>query len=570
MRILLTCYIIIISLSKVFSQNSDSSFYRSPIDYPISLSGNFGELRNNHFHSGIDIRTGGEEGKIIYAVADGYVSRIKVSAFGYGNALYITHKNGQVSVYGHLKSYSNKITSFIRAEQYKIESFEIDLFPNKLDLPIIKGDTIALSGNTGGSEAPHLHFEIRDDKTEWTKNPLLNGFSVPDTVKPEIYKIAIYPLNSNSLVENENERKIFDVKVDRGNLSMANQNPIDVSGNIGFAIETNDEENDNAGKNGTYSIQLFIDNILQYQYKINSFAFDQTRNINAHIDYQFKNKFGIKLQKCFVEPNNKFPCYQTNKTRGIFNFSDDSIHLIKIVVEDVHNNSNTLLFIVQSHEYSISKKEKLIKASQDFFYYNIDNNFNRDGIYVHVPKGAIQNDINFEYNIESNTKYYSPIYKVHREDEGLLIPYNLKIKVQKKITKKLQPYLLIASINANGSISAEGGKFNETTNMVESNLKSFGYFTIAIDTIKPTISKVVIDKINAKTRNIIVKVSDNLSGIKSYRGSIDNKWILMEYDYKNGMLIYTFEDNYNDELPHEFKLTVIDQKGNSNSIQKTF
>jgi len=560
----------LVQINFSFSQKIDSSYYRSPIDFPISLSGNFGELRSNHFHSGIDIRTKGEEGKVVYAVADGFVSRIKVSAYGYGNALYITHPNGQVSVYGHLQQYNKKITEYIRTQQYNVESFEVDLFPQKNILKVNKGDTVALSGNTGGSEAPHLHFEIRDDKTEQIKNPLLNGFFVPDSIKPTITELVLYPKNIHAAVNNENERINYDVKNVRGNLSLVNNKPIEVSGIVGFAIETNDEENDHAGKNGTYNIQLYVDNELRYEYKIAAFAFEQTRNINAHIDYQLKKKSGKLIQKCFVEPNNKFPCYKFDKNRGFVNFTDDSIHLVKIVVSDVSSNQNTLLFLVQSHKNIAKEKDKNKGQTQDYFYHNIDNYFSRDGIKINIPNSVLQNDISFEYKMEVSHKNYSPIYKIHHEEEGLLAAYSLKIKPTKSISDKLKSKLLIASVNHGGGLSAEGGSYNTTTNTVDANLKNFGYFTVAIDTVKPFVGNIIIDKPSAKIRNIIVKISDNFSGIKSYKGTVDGKWILMEYDYKNARLIYTFDEKYNDELPHKFAIIVTDQKGNEAKAVKEF
>ena len=546
------------------------SYFRSPIDFPISLSGNFGELRSNHFHSGIDIRTNGEEGKAVYAVGNGYVSRIKVSPYGYGNALYITHPNGMVSVYGHLKSYNKKIEEYLRKEQYKQESFDVDLFPAKDALPITQGDTVALSGNSGGSEGPHLHFEIRDERTEHTLNPLLHGFSVPDSSKPEVYQVALYPRSDEAMVNGLHSKKIIPIKVERGNLSMNEPKQIEVSGEIGFSIETFDEEDDHAGKNGTFSIQLFVDDVLQYEYKIKEFAFDQTRNINAHIDYAQKKKTGTLFQKCFVEPNNKFPCYKISKDRGVVAFYDDSIHLIKIVVADVIGNENTLLFVVQSKATAKPIQKKIHKHARDYFYYRIDNFYKQDAVEVEIPKGVLQNDISFEFNSEENPTYYSKIYKIHREDEGLLGAYRLQIKPEKWLPERLKSKLLIASVSPSG-LSAEGGSYNEASKSVEAQLKNFGFFTLVLDTVKPKVTSIIIDKSEAKVRNIIVKASDNFSGIKTYRGELDGKWILMEYDYKSSSFIYTFDERFDANLTeHLFRFQVGDYKGNMRVVEKKF
>jgi murein DD-endopeptidase MepM/ murein hydrolase activator NlpD len=196
-----------------FGQNQyPKDFFRSPLDIPLQLSGNFGELRPNHFHSGFDFKTQKKEGFNVYAVANGYVSRIKVSAYGYGNALYITHKNGYVSVYGHLQRYDSTISNYVIKKQYELESFEVDLFPQKNEIMVTQGQLIALSGNTGGSEGPHLHFEIRDQKTEEIINPYYFGFDIEDTIAPSIEGISIYPIEQNSKINGSNHAKYYDVK----------------------------------------------------------------------------------------------------------------------------------------------------------------------------------------------------------------------------------------------------------------------------------------------------------------------------------------------------------------------
>jgi hypothetical protein len=289
-------YTCVFCLVYAYGQPTDKypkDYFRSPLDIPLFLAGNFGELRPNHFHAGIDIKTESVEGKNIYAAAEGYVSRIKIATNGYGKVIYITHPNGYVTTYAHLQRFSDKIEEYVKKQQYHKEKFEIELFPGKKQLPVEKGEVIALSGNTGGSGGPHLHFEIRDEKTEIAINPLLFGFDIKDDIKPVIKNIAIYPLNDSSYVNGVNKEKYIDLAGSEGKYRITG-GPYTVSGEIGFSVEANDYLNGSSNKCGLFSVELLLDSNRIYYHEIEQIAFSESRYINSHVDYKKARETGLR------------------------------------------------------------------------------------------------------------------------------------------------------------------------------------------------------------------------------------------------------------------------------------
>ncbi len=527
------------------------------------MSGNFGELRPNHLHSGIDLKTDGKEGLHVFAAADGYISRIKISPFGYGNALYITHSNGYITVYGHLQSYNTKINEYVKKVQYQRESFEIDIFPTPNELKVKQSEIIALSGNSGGSEGPHLHFEIRDDKSEWPINPLFFDFNIADTIKPSISLIEVYPLNEISFVNNRNTPIKVDVQNDKktGILSLSTKDTIRVHGIIGFGIITTDTENGSSNPNGTYSVALNIDGETVYEHSIDKFSFDQTRYVNAHIDYAEKIKNSIKIQRSFVSPNNKLPIYKIKKKRGVYVFNDDSIHSVIYTVKDIFNNSSELSFIVLSD--SKVKMSELPISSPNYaatFLFDHINTFKTKNISIDFPKNVLYEDLKFDYFMSDSIKGFSPIHHIHYETIPLHSSYSLFIKGN--VPDSLKKKALIVSLDEKGKPTSEGGEW--TKNGVLTKTRSFGNFSISIDTVAPIIKAINInaDKNVAKNKTLEMGIYDNLSGIASYRGTMDNKWILFEYDAKERRLFYTFDDSIKSG-EHTLELTVKDNKGNT-------
>ena len=277
--------------------------FTNPLDITNYLAGNFGELRNNHFHSGLDIKTQQREGLNVYAVGDGYISRINISPTGYGNALYIDHPNGYTSVYAHLQKFNEEIEKYVRAYQYKNETFAVEIYPNKNELKITQKDLIALSGNSGGSGGPHLHFEIRDTKSEEPINPFLFGFDIPDTQKPSITGMYIYPINGQ-------------VNGKKSRMSIADGGVVNAIGKIGFGIKTYDKHNGAQNNNGTYKIDIFVNEEQIYGFTASRLAFDETRAINSVCDFEDIQKNNSWVYQSHVQEGNPLRLFSNLKDYG--------------------------------------------------------------------------------------------------------------------------------------------------------------------------------------------------------------------------------------------------------------
>jgi murein DD-endopeptidase MepM/ murein hydrolase activator NlpD len=543
-------------------------YFRSPLDIELSLSGNFGEIRPNHFHSGLDLRTQNKEGLKIYAVAEGYVSRIKVSPFGYGRALYITHPNGYVSVYGHLSAYSGVIADYVKKAQYAKESFEVELFPAKDELKVTKGQIVALSGNTGSSGGPHLHFEIRDEKTEAIINPLFFGFKVPDTVKPKIKNIAVYPLDNNSSVNGKKSPKIMTATLVKGKYSV--KDSLKLSGSIGFAIETIDGENNSPGPNGTFDVSLYVDGEKVYAHTLRSFTFEQTRYVNAHIDYPNK-RAGKTLQRSFLVKNNQLSIYHDVKNRGAISFTDSSYHTVKYEASDINGNTSTIELKVKSTPPPPSKTvylKDLEQAALSKFDCTKESNYQSTDVKINIPADALYEDIEFKWSKSKDTLAgaIAPVHYVHDANVPVHKAYSLSIKT-KQIPNSLQSKALIVFVHGKGK-SAEGGEWAD--GWITTQTKRFGKFTVVLDTVAPTIKPVNIlaGKDLSKAKSIMIKVSDDLTDIEQYRATIDGKWVLMEYEPKQALLYHTFDGLA--KGTHTFKLEVRDEKGNASSYEAKF
>lgn len=541
---------------KVYPEN----YFTTPLKIPLILSGTFGELRSNHFHAGLDIKTLGKEGLDVLASAQGYVSRIKVSHWGYGKALYITHPNGYTSVYAHLQKFSDKIEDYVKKQQYKKESFEIHLFPSAITLPISKNEIIGLSGNSGGSGGPHLHFEIRNTKTEKPINPMLFGIKVDDSKKPRISTLIGYSLNNNSHINAISKpTQISLIKLENGDL-LAKK--IKAHGTIGFGINAYDQLDGAYNKNGLYSLTLMVNGNKAHEFNAESFSFSESKYINLLIDYERFKTIKQRVQKCFIEPANKLSVYQKTNNNGYLTIEDGMDYTVEIIAKDFKGNSQKITIPIIGSNDSILVKETIkktpYKIKRDIF-----NVFKKEGVTVAFPKFTFYNDFYLDFEVQDSiVKVHSPIIPLDRK-------YTLTFDVSKyTLSEKKQLY--IASIDDKGRTDYETTVKKEAT--FYTTTKSLGDFTLVSDTKEPIIQLVNFKDAQWLTNfnELKIKITDDESGIKSYKGEIDGEWILLEYDPKKDLLVYNLNDKIFTTAKHNLKITVTDNVGNLTTLNTTF
>ena len=347
---LLVCFSLIanyLQAQQIFSTNKyPITDFRQPLDImPPALAGSFGEIRGNHFHSGIDFRTNQREGYPVYAVADGYISRLRVQNSGFGQALYLNHPNGYTTVYGHLQRFAPKIAAVLKNLEYEQKSFEIDEFPEATLIPVRKGEVIAWSGNRGSSGGPHLHFEIRDTKTEETINPQFFGINIPDNIPPVIHSLYVYRLNGKTFNESTSKQAIGITGASGKYKALA---PVSLTGEVGFGIVVTDRHNGLSGTNGVYSIQLELDGKMIYTSALERFSFENSKAINSHIDYPTYINTKRSIQKSFVDPGNPLKIYSGLVNGGKINFNDGASHQLRYIITDSKGNASILPFTVNA------------------------------------------------------------------------------------------------------------------------------------------------------------------------------------------------------------------------------
>lgn len=534
-------------------------YFRSPLDIPMQLSGNFGEFRPNHFHAGFDFKTMQKEGLNIYAVADGYVSRIKISTVGNGKTIYIDHPNGYTSVYAHLQRSLGKIEEYTKKAHYKEQAYEIELFPSPTDLTVKKGDVIALSGNTGGSEGPHLHFEFRDTQTEKVINPYFFGFDsfMKDTKKPQISSLVVYPINENSVV-NQSKRPVnlnLSLMADGSYLSQK----VLAKGKIGFGIQSYDVFDFSYDKYGLFKVQTYLNGSPSFGYQLDTFSFDETKYINAFIDFYKYKKTKQRIQKLFMQNPYPLSIIRSDLSYGIIEVASNFTNLYRIEVSDFYGNTTAISIPIQYAVDEAKITEEVVKTPY-LLKAKTDTNFEKDNGSVFFPAGTFYDDFYLDFDVKDN------VMTVHNDLVAVNNAFQVTI-IDSSAVKDEKTF--IASLKEN-KLSYNSTKRKENT--FTTYTKKLGQFILARDTIAPKISiaKPIEGKWLSNQKTIQLTISDDLSGIKSYNGFLNGQWVLFEYENKTNTITHFFDDGIVAEGKNDLKVVVKDNVGNSTIFETQF
>ncbi|OSY87719.1 peptidase M23 [Tenacibaculum holothuriorum] len=535
-------------------------YFSAPLKIPIILSGTFGELRSNHFHSGVDIKTLGKQGIPIYAPADGYISRLKVSQYGFGKALYMNHPNGYTTVYAHLKKYAPEVQAYIKKIQYKKKKYSTgNIFPNPEKFPIKKGQLLGYTGDSGSSGGPHLHYEIRDTETEHIINPMLFGLKPSDTKVPIFRKLMVYPLSEDARINNTAQKTDLEIKNLGSGKYIANR--ISASGTIGFGVNVFDRLDDALNKNGVYSLEMKINGNRVYYHDLETFSFPESKYINLLIDYPHYAKYRSRIQKTHKVKANKLSIYEDLINNGKIDIENGYNYNIEIIAKDFVNNtasikipvqgvaSNTLLKKIDTTAYKIKHKEF--------------NKFQQKNVTIAFPKNTFYEDCFLDFSIDNG------IAKIHEPTIPLNKRYTLTFFTD-HLNSQQKKQVYIANVTRKKYPRYTSTRKKE--NKVFTTTKSLGSYTLKYDSIPPTAylvnfkNKQWVSKLSA----LKVKIKDKQSGINDYVATIDGDWVLMEYNHKKGILTYDFNDKKLVGSKHLFKLVVSDNVGNTKTISATF
>ena len=531
------------------SQTESFPLYPNPVKIPVYLSATFAEIRTNAFHAGVDIRTQGVEGKEVFAVADGYVSRIGVSPFGYGKVLYITHDDGFTSVYAHLSKFNKKIADFVKMKQYENKSFSQNILLEEDVFPIKRGDFLGFTGNSGGSGGPHLHYEIRYTDTQEPVNPLFFGLKIKDNIKPCIKGLAIYPLE-NSIV-NGSTSPFYTYSLD--NLLF------EVGGDIAFGINVFDQADGSNNKNGPYSIELFADEKLIFSITSYKYSYSETRYVNSLIDYSYFINNKERFIRTEIDEFNKLSVYDVKD--GIVAVNQGDTLKMKYVVKDYNNNVSILPFTLIGVESPEIEQNNILSNSSYNIFDGKSCDIKLNGFETHIPKNVFYRDVTLSVSkIDTIQNIFSDYAYRLGSDE---IPLHKKIKIRMKTAEEFvdDTLLYVAAVDKNGKLSYLGNKYND--DFIEAQTNVLGTYLIAKDDIKPAIKPLNFKSGGLITENwsLRLEIEDKESGIGKYEMLVNGEWVLAEYDAKNKLLIYQI-DNHIKKGHNTLEVIVTDMLGN--------
>lgn len=561
MRNWCTIILFIFSHCILFAQsrpNYPKYYFRNPLGIPMDLTANMGELRPDHWHMGLDIRTQKKENLPVYAAAGGYIAKVRIEKFGYGRSIYINHPNGMTTVYGHLNKFFPALEKYVTEQQYKKQSWEIELNFSKNQFPVFKSELIAYSGSTGNSQGPHLHFEIRNAKTTKCLNPLLFGFPIKDEVPPELLQLAMY---DRSISVYSQDPQLFSLRKTRDSGYIIGSTPAIQTGlrKLSFAIQAFDRMKRSGSADGIYSAKIFFDNKPVIAFVLDSIDYDESAYVNAQIDYKYRYNGGAYLQHLSMMPGDHGVAYKKITGDGIFYLNDTGFHLVHIEVRDAYNHRSQLNFMIRH----VDSLEKAATADTlEKFIPNQVNFFQKPDFEMSLQQNSLYDTVSVIYyrSISSLSNSVSASHQLNDASIPLHFAASVRIKPGEEIPEALKNKIVIRRNDSPGSIVR---KAQWDQGWLVAKFGDFGNFQALIDTIPPVIKDIGTgDTIDlSPSKSIVVEVRDNFGAVRNFRGEIDSQWIRFTND-KSGPFIYDFDERCPYGV-HQLKVTVEDLVGNS-------
>ena len=546
-----TIYILLLFATGASAQQAAT--FSVPFDFPLYLSGNFAELRSNHFHAGLDFKTQGVEGKPIMVVADGYIARAKVQAGGYGRALYVMHDNGYMTVYGHLQKFPKAVAQAVRERQYADECFAVDIEFAPGELPVKRGDVLAYAGNSGYSFGPHLHFEVRSADGEQLYNPLkFYAADLADNRPPVAQAVAFYPIEGRGAVCGAAASQVR--KVQGGVLA----DTLTVWGRVGFGLKGLDYMSGTTNKYGIYEIELLVDDSLRFAARMDNFSYSENRLINAWADYERLQAGDGWFLRSYLLPNNPLRMLNADAVAGVVDFCKERLYKVEYRLRDYHGNSSVCSFVVAGKQCDIAP---VCHSGGNMLCWYLNNEVRRHGCSLFVPRGALFDDFYMRLQVDESAP--SPVYNL----AAAPVPMWRTARLALDIPATLLPFADKCYIEriAGQKRSSVGGKVAD--GVVTANIYMLGSYAVAVDTVAPRVSAVK-EKRWARNGRAVFAVADKHTGIASFRGTIDGRFVLFEYSSKNGRITCDFKREKVSRGKHALRLVVTDNVGNETVVEK--
>ena len=531
------------------AKNYPKNYFTWPVGATIGIVANFGELRPNHYHMGIDCRTDKKENTPIYAAAAGYIAKVKIETYGFGRCIYINHPNGLTTVYAHLNAFEPALEKYVTQQQYNLQKWAVFIdIPANL-FKVNQGDYIAASGNTGGSQGPHLHFEIRDTQTDKCLNQLMFGLPIPDNVPPEIIRLAVY---DRTIPTYDQTPKLYSLIKVKGVYNVVGGSITAPSNKVSFALTMQDKTTGSTNPNGVYAAAVIDNDTLISRFELDSISYAETRYFNAHVDYKLRSKGGPWVQHLSPLPGYENKIYTTNENKGIVQI-DSTAHSIKIIVSDANFNISTLQFQLKPTT-AITKPIATLGTQK--MVPNYLNIFESNNVKFYLPENALYDTVYFTFN-QLPTADNKLIYQLHNAN----VPVQCNFPVSIRENFAIADTSKIVMKRYNGS-KQDFAKATHKNGWYTASFRAFGTYQLLVDNTPPNIIPIGFrNGIDAsKLSRIVFNIKDNTEEITNFTALLDGKWLRFSND-KGINFIYKFDEQCGSG-EHELKITATDQVGN--------